>query len=354
MIVIGISITRNNIYGIKTDIKSEEFDTSLGHGLAEKIIKENILTGSVIMNKLPGKSIRDIAKILMVDGILPDKISIACFGPFSSLDKSEDGPDRYYGQISADAHFTDFKGISLKKQFGQAFRKYKVYDAKIFVQTDVAASGVAEWSYRGSNSVRCEREKIDIINENLVFLKFCGGIGGVSIDKSGRPINGVLHPEMGQIAVEKHPSDIEAKFKGLCPHHDDCLEGMACEEAFFSRFGSNANSFKDISEDTKNKAWDIQAFYIAQLCVAVTLMFSPTMIVLGGDVFREKFFLSRVRRYFLKRLGGVDSRAFAWYPLLERNDGFLQTPVLSEPGVIGAACIPAMEGTVVSIGNCNG
>ncbi|HBS27840.1 MAG TPA: hypothetical protein DD827_12085 [Gammaproteobacteria bacterium] len=355
MIVVGIYISRDHIYGIKTSLASGEYDASLGHKLADRVLSQTTLAASAKVNKLSGKAIRDIAKKLMADGIVPDEISIACFGPFASLDKDDDGPALSYGEISPDAHFTSFRGFSLKVRFEQAFKEHGV-NAEITVQTDVAASGIAEWSIRGRSSVRCLDKNIFIKNENLVFLTFCGGVGGVAIDKSGRPINGVLHPEMGQIAIEKHASDIASGFEGICPHHDDCLEGMACEGAFFSRFKKNPNSFEEIAHDTQNEAWDIHAFYVAQLCVAATLLFSPTLIVLGGDVFREKHFLRRVRRHFFKRLGGKDSKAFAWYHLLERDDGFLQTPSLPEPGVVGAACIPAMSigsGSVSRIGQLN-
>ncbi len=356
MIVVGIYISRDHIYGIKTSLASEEYDTGLGHKLADRVLKQSILTANAKVTDLSGKAIREIAKKLMADGIAPDEISIACFGPFASLDKDDYGSARPYGEISEDAHFTSFRGFSLKVKFEQAFKELGA-NAEITVQTDVAASGIAEWSIRGRSSVRCLSEDISIHNENLVFLSFCGGVGGVAIDKSGKPINGELHPEMGQIAIEKHPMDIASGFKGICPHHDDCLEGVACESAFFSRFEQNPDSFEEIVHDIQNKAWDIHAFYIAQLCVAVTLMFSPTLIVLGGGVFRERHFLKRVRRHFFKRLGGIDNKAFAWYPLLERDDGFLQTPRLPEPGVVGAACIPAMSmgsGSVSRIGQLNG
>lgn len=355
MIIIGIYITRDAIYGVKSDLgtdKKNVLNLEIGVGLIEEIFDGAKAHVTVKISELHGAAILKVAHELMEDGIAPDAISIACYGPFSSLspirrkNRKSDTSLTTYGEIAIDAHFAPFRGFNLAKLFGQAFRKSGVNASvaeQIIIQTDVAAAGLAEWAMRHNEIAVCHDAKIKIGREHLVFLSFRGGVGGAVIDRYGQIVNGFLHPEMGQISVEIHPSDLREKFNSVCPHHDNCLEGFASDEAFFSRFENAPGFFDEIIDDTGGKAWEIHAYYVAQLCAAATLMFSPTAIVLYGDVFSEPDFLTLVRDLFVKRLGGEGNKAFAWYPLLEREDGFLQTAKLAEPGLPGSICVPVMQ-----------
>lgn len=368
MIVIGIYITREKIYGLKTETTDATDDLRFRVDLAEQVMSNLLITESVDVGNIKGESIRKIVALLMKDGVAPDKISIACYGPFSSLNVDDDpslnmrGENHHmvYGQISADAPNVPFAAFPLDSLFKAEFGKYGVTERIIF-QTDVAASGLAEWSFRGGTTAICQGGKYPLSHENLVLLSFSQGVGGAMIDRDGRILNGFLHPEMGHISLEMHPSDMPSSanpngFVSRCTHHKNCVEGLASEAAFFSRFDYNPDSFEEVATDTDNVAWDIHAFYIAQLCAATTHLFAPTMIVLQGKVFQESGFLKLVRKHFLKRLGGISDKAYSWYPLIERDDGFLQRPMLPEPGIVGAACIPAMphkDGNVFSLGKAN-
>lgn len=44
--------------------------------------------------------------------------------------------------------------------------------------------------------------------------------------------------------------------------------------------------------------WDTIAYYIAQLCVAVTVIVSPHVIVLGGGMLRNAKLFPMIRKYF--------------------------------------------------------
>ena len=368
MIVIGIYITREKIYGLKTETTDATDDLRFRVDLAEQVMSNALITEMVDVGSIKGESIRRIVALLMKDGVAPDKISIACYGPFSSLNVLDDPSLRkvnnehpmIYGQISIDAPDVPFVGFNLDTLFKTEFGKYGVTERIIF-QTDVAASGLAEWSFRGGVTAICQNRDYPIPHENLVLLSFRQGVGGAMIDRDGRILNGFLHPEMGHISLEMHPSDMHSSanpngFQSHCTHHKNCVEGLASEAAFFRRFDYNPDSFEEVATDTGNVAWDVHAFYIAQLCAATTHLFAPTMIVLEGKVFQESGFLKLVRKHFLKRLGGISDKAYSWYPLIERDDGFLQRPMLAEPGLVGAACIPAMpqkDGNIVPLEDAN-
>jgi len=363
VIIVGIYITRDKIYGLKSKLNNFDenaFNLNSGNGVVEALIDGAVAKVTTNIEAMPGDAIRKTVKDLMEDRLAPDFISIACYGPFSSLDPNNNDELTTYGKIDADAHFAPFRGFNLEEEFETAFRRNGVEKRiaqNVTIQTDVAAAGLAEWAMRQNEIAICHGEEISINREHLVYLSFSGGIGGAVIDRSGKIVNGFLHPEMGQIPIELHPRDQRSGMKSVCPHHINCLEGYASEEAFLNRFANLPSCIDEIIDDTNGEAWEIHAFYVAQLCAAVTLLFSPTVIVLSGDVFAEPDFFKLVRRLSLKRLSGETDKIFAWYPLLERDDGFFQTTKLREPGIPGAACIPVMQnsmGELLSTGANNG
>lgn len=46
---------------------------------------------------------------------------------------------------------------------------------------------------------------------------------------------------MGHTFVKRHPDDID--FKGICPYHGDCLEGLVAGPTFEARFGKRVKTF---------------------------------------------------------------------------------------------------------------
>lgn len=54
----------------------------------------------------------------------------------------------------------------------------------------------------------------------------------------------------------------------------------------------------DIADDSI--IWRIIAFYLAQLCLSITLMVSPEIIVIGGGVMNRKVVLQLVHEQFLR------------------------------------------------------
>ncbi len=61
----------------------------------------------------------------------------------------------------------------------------------------------------------------------MVYYTVGTGIGGDAL-QNGKFIERFSHPETGEMIVRNHPNDY---FKGKCPYHQNCLNGMAAGPA---------------------------------------------------------------------------------------------------------------------------
>ena len=61
-------------------------------------------------------------------------------------------------------------------------------------------------------------------------------------------MHGALHPEGGHVKVTRDPRDSE--FKGVCPFHHDCVEGMATNVAIKERCKlADVDDVKSLSDE---------------------------------------------------------------------------------------------------------
>ena len=165
----------------------------------------------------------------------------------------------------------------------------KALNAPVYFTTDVNSSAFGEmYAYKQAGKKA----------ETLVYYTIGTGIGA-GVVQNGEFIGGIGHPEMGHFYVSKHPLDLEHHFKGICPYHDGCLEGMAAGPSLEARTGVRG---ENISKDSP--VWDVQAYYIAQAAMQATVTFRPDVIVFGGGVMGQEHMLERVRNQFLKLLNG--------------------------------------------------
>lgn len=194
----------------------------------------------------------------------------------------------------------------------------RVFDGPIGLDTDVNGAALGELRWGAGEGL-----------QSLAYVTVGTGVG-VGAIVGGRPIHGLLHPEMGHILVRRHPDD---PFAGRCPSHGDCLEGLACGPAWLDRWGAPS---PDLPEDIRRRAVEIQAYYLGQLVMSMVLSYSPHRIVMGGGVLAEESLLPAVRSTAVDLLSGY----IAVPPLTGDLSDFLHSPGLgNNAGVLGAIAL---------------
>jgi fructokinase len=180
--------------------------------------------------------------------------------------------------------------------------------------TDVnaAALGEARWgAARGLDS--------------FVYLTVGTGIGGGGL-VGGRPMRGLVHPEMGHLLL---PRDRAADpFPGTCPFHGDCLEGLASGPALLARWGQPAESLPE-----GHPAWPLEAHYLALAVVNLVCTLSPQRIILGGGVMDQGHLFPLIRHEVVTLLNGYLRAG----EILDGIDSYIVAPGLgSRSGRLGA------------------
>ncbi len=152
--------------------------------------------------------------------------------------------------------------------------------------------------------------------DTLVYLTVGTGIGGgVLVD--GRILHGMIHPEVGHMAIPRDPGS--DPFGGVCPFHGDCLEGLASGPAIGARWQRPAT---DLTPD--HPAWDLEAHYLALAAQTMICAYSPQRIILGGGVMEQLHLFPKIRTQTLKRLNNYVQAP----EILERIDEYIVAPGL--------------------------
>ena len=117
-----------------------------------------------------------------------------------------------------------------------------------------------------------------------------------------------------------------ALYKGKCPFHSNCMEGLAAGPAIEGRYGKKAFDLKDVPE-----VWELEAEYIAKALVNYILILSPQRIVLGGGVMHQEQLFPLVRKKTVELLNGYMNTKE-----IENIDSYIIPPSLNDnQGVMG-------------------
>ena len=266
--------------------------------------KGNITERTSIETKTPEDTMPNIINFFKGKGV--EAIGIGSFGP---IDLNKDS--KTYGYITSTPKIPwrnyDVCG-ALKKALG----------VPVGFDTDVNASALGEGSYGALRGLT-----------SGIYITIGTGIG-VGILSEGKPIHNMLHPEAGHILVRKHKED---KYKGHCPYHADCLEGLANGPAIAERYGLPAVELADRAE-----VWELEADYIAQALMAYILTVSPQRIVLGGGVMKQEQLFPLIRTKVAEYLNNyLDTKE------IKDMDMYIVPPMLGDDqGIIG--CLELAKG----------
>jgi len=153
------------------------------------------------------------------------------------------------------------------------------------IDTDVNAAALAEarWGHgRGADS--------------LVYLTIGTGVGG-GVLVGGRPVHGRLHPELGHLLLRRVPGDT---FRGACPFHRDCVEGLLSGPALEARFGALPSAVP-----ASDPRWDVVAHDLAAFLAVLIHSVAPNRILVGGGVgMGAPWLIERAPHLVLDLLGG--------------------------------------------------
>lgn len=276
-----------------------KFNCALGTG------PEDIRAETRIPTTLPEETLSEVVKFFSeAAGKYGDikALGLACFGP---VDLDRRSPN--YGHVlpTTKAHWsnTDIVGILEGK-----------LQAPVGFDTDVNGAALGELKWGAGQGL-----------SSLVYVTIGTGIGG-GVVVNGQLVAGLVHPELGHMLVPKHSQDLE--FSGHCPFHGACLEGLASGPAMKARWQMAAEHL-----DADHLAWELEAHYLASLCINITTTLSPQRIILGGGVMQQPSLIMKIRDVFRERFNN-------YLPIEERVNGlenYIVSPGLgNRAGIAGA------------------
>lgn len=230
-------------------------------------------------------------------------IGVGSFGPIDLNENSET-----YGYIK-DTPKPNWSHVNFMGELSKRFSVPIKFDTDV----NVAALGEMEWGNASGL-------------DSCIYMTVGTGIGVGAISE-GVILHGMSHPEMGHLFVRKHPQD---SFKGSCPYHGDCLEGLASGPALEERWGEEGKNLLDNPE-----VWDMESFYLAQAISSYILILSPKKIIIGGGVMKQKGLFPLIQEKVKQNLNNyVQSKE------IEDLDSYIVSPGLGDDaGLLGAIAL---------------
>ena len=233
-----------------------------------------------------------------------DLVSLG-IGTFGPVDLDPASPT--YGCITATPKLA-WRNYPMLAEFRKALGVPAGFD------TDVNAAALAEARLGAAKGL-----------ESCLYVTVGTGVGGGLII-NGRPVHGLIHPEIGHIPVRVEAGDPMPE--GHCPYHGACLEGMAAGPAIEQRWGVPGRELPP-----EHPAWELESAYLAQLCAMAMLSFSPEKIILGGGVMQQDSLFPLIRKKTVALLNG-----YLCHPAVDNGLGdYIVAPGLgTRSGITGA------------------
>ncbi|MGL5098610.1 MAG: ROK family protein [Fusobacteriaceae bacterium] len=247
---------------------------------------------------------------LVVDFFKDKQIEALGVGSFGPIDPDRNSPT--YGYITK----TPKKGWS---DYGIIQELEKYFSIPMEFDTDVNGAALGESLWGAAKGL-----------DSCIYLTVGTGIGGGAL-VSGKLLHGLSHPEMGHIPVPRVEGD---NFKGNCPFHGPCLEGMASGPAIEKRWG-----IKSYELPMDHPAWELEAKYLASGLMTFVLTLSPKKIIMGGGVMKQKQIFPLIRKNLLEMLNGYVPKE----DILSEIENFVVPPGLGDnAGICGALALGRM------------
>lgn len=252
-------------------------------------------------------------------GHIHDKVSFPTRDPEETLDDAKRFFDQYdikalgigtFGPVDLDRTSDTYGHIlntpkQLWKNYDLLGRLKQDYSLPVQLDTDVNVACLGEYLYgAGKDTGSC------------LYITVGTGVGaGLVVD--GQTYQGKNHSEMGHILLSQHAED---SFKGSCPYHGNCLEGLASGPAIEGRYGKKGHLLSE-----NEAVWELEAFYLAQAIMSFTAVLHPEKIILGGGVMKQNKLYPLVREKFMALMNGYldmgDPEKFIVCPELDDEQG---------------------------------
>lgn len=271
-------------------------------GSSPKDILAEIRFETTTPDETLGKAVDFFRKTMQKNNIRLNSIGIGSFGPIDLNPLS-----KHYGEITSTPK-PGWANTPICSFIHEKTGIQTVFD------TDVNAAAIGEGMWGAAQGLK-----------NYIYLTIGTGIGGgLVID--GLPCHGLVHPEMGHIHLSRDPA--LDPFKGYCPFHNDCFEGLASGPAILARCGQRAETLPEY-----HPVWDLEANYIAQALQSIICITSPERIIMGGGVMQQTNLFPMIRLKTLQFLNGYVQNS----EILEHIDRYIVPPLLGNySGVLGA------------------
>ncbi|XP_001636150.2 putative fructokinase [Nematostella vectensis] len=241
-------------------------------------------------------------------------LGIASFGP---VDLKPDS--KTYGYITS----TPKPGWKYVEIVG-VFKRTLKEGTPIAFDTDVNAPALAEMA------AALNTKTIPIPLPTVIYITVGTGVG-VGVTVEGSPVHGLLHPEGGHIIVPRMQGD---EYPGCCAYgHECCVEGMVDSQAIAERVNVHRHELHTI--DDNNPVWKVVGYYLGALCLNITYLLSPNLIILGGGIMKRRILYTETRHWFKELL-----KEYLDSPQFKTDQGlasYIKEPFHgSKAGIVGA------------------